>query len=614
MKIEPHPEHQIEALRSFPVFLWHCLKVLGKTPTDTQTDIAHELETDIPNLMIQAQRGVGKSWVLSFYILYRLYWNPSINILVVSFSQSKALEHTTMILRLMAEQPEFQWLHPSRRVDQPDNPDFELRKSKDKFDVALAPVSQAPSVKAVGITGMITGSRAHLILADDIETSENSETLTMREKLKKAVEEFTDIASPEGCQIIFLGTPQCEDTMYASLPDRGYVVKVWPAQYPLKEHLPLYGNYLAKTYRDRIAADPSLCDPVSLGGLDPDGGQPTDRRFPAEVLLRKRIGHGRSGYRLQYMLNPTASNADKFPLRLRDLIVFDAPDMQAPPELIYSSALEQTDADLPNVGFRNDRLQRPFKTQGDFIPYQDSLLYIDPSGRGADETAYCVVKRLNGFVFLLKQGGFRDGYGEKTLQALANIARDFQVKRVVTEDDFGDGMFRTLMWPVLARTYNCGIEGVKVARGRHKAQRIVETLEPVTSSHRLVVHPRCFVDDMENINGVPPEQQIQYRLWWQYTRVTKERDCIPHDDRLDALAGAIANFQDGLQVDTAKNSAAAVKAASIQKFREIAKEYGMTEVRNSFLSPFLGPQKAPEPPNPVKTARGGRYRSFIISH
>ena len=44
------------------------------------------------------------------------------------------------------------------------------RQSKVSFDVAPALAIHAPSVKSMGITGQLTGSRADLIIADDVES------------------------------------------------------------------------------------------------------------------------------------------------------------------------------------------------------------------------------------------------------------------------------------------------------------------------------------------------------------------------------------------------------------------------------------------------------------
>ncbi len=604
--------YQDEKLRDFRIFLWYIFRFLGKTPTDTQYDIANELQAGHRNLMIQALRGAGKSWILSIYAIYRLYWNPEINILIVSASQTKALEHTHMILRLLAEVPELQWLHPASRPKS----DIvqENRTARIGFDVGPAPIGQAPSIKAVGITGQITGSRADLIIADDIETSENAQTVDMRNKLAEAVKEFANIGKPEGYEVVYLGTPQTEDSMYLKLPERGYTIRMWPAQFPLEKDLPFYGDRLAPGLRKRIEENPGLCDPVSLGG-EADGGQPTDSRFGVEELILKWRENGVTGYRLQFMLNTASADGDTRPLKLRDLIVFDATHTMAPPTPIHTTSLEFADKLLPNQGYRGDTLQRAMRAQGDFVSYEDSVLYIDPSGRGADETAYCVLKRLNGFLWLLKSGGFREGYTTATLTALAKIAKEFSVNRVVTEDNFGDGMFRSLLQPVLLAHYRCGLEGVKVPNTQHKAKRIVEALEPVVSTHRLVVHPRCFEDDMNPVSGVRVEDQHAFRLWWQFTRITTTRDCIPHDDRLDALAGAVALFQDALHVRAEENEALVRQRERQREYEAWAKELGLETNTPTFSSLFFRKGRRPnaaKPEHRLHQYNGGRKKVIFV--
>ena len=75
------------------------------------------------------------------------------------------------------------------------------------------------------------------------------------------------------------------------------------------------------------------------------------------------------------------------------------------------------------------------------IPYSGSVLSIDPSGRGKDETGYAVVKMLNGQLYVPDAGGIKGGYDEKTLKQLVAIAKDNKVNKVVIESNFGDGMF-----------------------------------------------------------------------------------------------------------------------------------------------------------------------------
>ena len=90
------------------------------------------------------------------------------------------------------------------------------RWSKIAFDVAPAKASGSASVKSVGISGQITGSRADIIIADDIEVPNNSMTQMMREKLSEAVKEFDAVLKPDG-RILYLGTPQNEMSIYNTL-------------------------------------------------------------------------------------------------------------------------------------------------------------------------------------------------------------------------------------------------------------------------------------------------------------------------------------------------------------------------------------------------------------
>jgi hypothetical protein len=84
--------------------------------------------------------------------------------------------------------------------------------------VGPADAAHAPSVKSLGITSQLTGSRADIIIPDDIEVPNNSATQVMREKLANAVKEFEALLTPKPTsRIIFLGTPQCEMSIYNEL-------------------------------------------------------------------------------------------------------------------------------------------------------------------------------------------------------------------------------------------------------------------------------------------------------------------------------------------------------------------------------------------------------------
>ena len=180
-------------------------------------------------------------------MVWLLYLNPQFNILVISVSKSRSDDFTTFTLRLINEIEGLAHLRP--KTDQ--------RQSKISFDVAPAPASHAPSVKSVVISGQLAGSRADVIVVDDIEVPNISMTKGMRDKLSEAVKEFDSILKPDG-RIIYLGTPQNQESLYNKLPERGYKVSIWPARYPSEDQAIGYGSKLALLINRKLQADATI--------------------------------------------------------------------------------------------------------------------------------------------------------------------------------------------------------------------------------------------------------------------------------------------------------------------------------------------------------------------
>ena len=153
-------------------------------------------------------------------------------------------------------------------------------------------------------------------------------------------------------------------------------------------------------------------------------GQPTDpNRFSEFDLLEREASYGRSGFALQFMLDTRLSDALRYPLKVSDLIVMDIPTQEAPERLSWASDEQNIIQDLPNVGFTGDHYHRPMFISDDFVEYTGSVMSIDPSGRGKDETGYAVVKMLNGYQFVRQCGGIAGGYTE---EALTEASKDSQ--------------------------------------------------------------------------------------------------------------------------------------------------------------------------------------------
>ena len=518
-------------LRDFRNFLYLVWKHLNlPDPTELQYDIADYMQHGPKRSTIMAFRGVGKSWICSAYVVHQLLLDPTKNVLVVSASKNRADDFSTFTLKIIHDIPILKQLKPTENQ----------RFSKIAFDVGPAPASHAPSVKSLGISSQLTGSRADIIVADDVEVPNNSATQGMRDKLDEQVKEFEAILKPlDSSRVLFLGTPQCEDSIYNKLRERGYNARIWPSEYPDEsEVISNYGGDLAPLIADNIdeTTTSTTTEPLRFTDMD---------------LEERKMSYGRTGYALQFMLNPKLSDADRYPLKINDLIIMDVDVDTAPEKVLWSSDQDQADRTLPNVGLSGDRYKRPAKTIGDNIPYTGSVLSIDPSGRGKDETGYAVVKMLNGQLFVPDAGGIRGGYDEVTLKRLVSIAKDNKVNKVVIESNFGDGMFMELIKPLFRTTYPITIEEVR--HNKQKELRIVDVMEPVLNSHRLIVDPSVINDDYKSALSYPIEQQTRYMLMYQLSRITRDKGSLVHDDRLDALSIAIGYWVQQMAADVNQN-------------------------------------------------------------
>tara|TARA_B100000941_G_scaffold114709_1_gene80583 strand:- start:411 stop:2054 length:1644 start_codon:yes stop_codon:yes gene_type:complete len=503
-------------LRDFRNFLFITWKHLNlPDPTPVQFDMAKYMQDSPRRCVIQAFRGVGKSWICSAFVCWKLLNNPDLKFLVVSASKNRADDFSTFTKRLINEMEILTHLTPKENQ----------RGSNVSFDVALAKPSHAPSVKSVGITGQLTGSRADFIISDDCESLNNSLTQSMRDKLSESIKEFEAVLSPNG-KIMFLGTPQSEMSIYNELGVRGYDTKIWTARRPEQDKLHKYQNKLADFV---ISNTERSGDPV-----DPE-------RFTDIDLKEREASYGRSGFALQFMLDTTLSDKERYPLKLSDFIVMDINPNIAPVSLAWAGSQEYACEDLPSVGFTGDKFYKPMFKSEQFADYKGSVMAIDPSGRGKDELGVAIVKQLGGNLYVLVCTGKSGGYSNDNLEWIAREARNHNVNHIIIESNFGDGMFTQLLKPVVNRYYPVNIE--EVNHSKQKELRIIDTLEPLLNQHRLVISPQLIRQDFDTTDA-------NYQLFHQITRITKDRGSLRNDDRLDVLSIACAYWVEQMAVDT----------------------------------------------------------------
>jgi hypothetical protein len=521
-------EYTLMLKSDFRNFAFRAWQVLGlPEPAVVQYDICEFLQSGPKRRMIQAMRGAGKSYLTATYTAWRLYRNPDTTILCVSAVQTRAREFILLVRRLLDSMEELEHLRPGEWD----------RDGADRFDVGCRTTpSKNPSVAAYGIKSMITGTHVDVIINDDVEIVDNSRTVEARDTLMHRLREFENVLNPGG-DIIYLGTPQTEDSVYNRLSEH-YECRRWPARYP---------NPADERQMVRLA-------PMLLDHLEAETARPGDPTYPTyypdDLLIEREAIMGPSMFALQMLLDTTLSDADRYPLRLSNLIVWDMATNMAPMNVVWGTT---SPANIECAGLAGDRWYNAVYMDQRWAEYENSIMYIDPAGRGEDQTGYCVARILNGIIHIVECDGLEGGHSDDTLVKLATIAAQYGVKTVVVESNWGDGMYGKLLQPHLARL--AGSVAVEEKRNKgQKEMRIIDTLEPAMAQHRICVSTKVAKNAT---------------LGNQISRITRDRDSLRHDDQVEAMAGAVSWYKDMLVLDSGDR----VETLERLQMEKVAKEF-----------------------------------------
>jgi hypothetical protein len=540
-----------EHYADFKLFLHDVqLDVYGWETTEVQYDIADFLQYGGQNIMIQAQRGQAKTTITAIFAVWSLIQDPTFRILIVSAGSKKANEIAKGIILIINAMEELTCLRPDRNAGD--------RTSTEAFDVhyTLRGDGMNPSVACLGITSNLAGFRADILIPDDVESTKNALTQIQRENLLHLTKDFTSICS-EG-RILYLGTPQSIDSIYNSLPSRGYKVRVWTGRFPTLEEEKEYGDTLAPYLTNILKEHPEY---RTGGGILGDKGIPIDTRLHEELLQKKELDQGLAYFKLQHMLCTKLSDTERFPLKLRDLVFMHLGDTEAPGKVSWQPRNDNLIPNYPGSNLQEEMFRAGFISE-DMYPYGTKMMYIDPAGGGknGDETVAVVVGFLHGYIFVLDIQGFVGGLREDVYQGLSALSWKYQCNLIQVEQNFGYGALAAAWRPVLDEYYVNASEGSlnvgplveDVWESGQKELRIIDVLEPVMSRHHLIVNESLIQKDVESTSKYPLERRNTYQVFHQMSRITRDKHSLLHDDRADALAGAVRFFTNRLAQDANK--------------------------------------------------------------
>lgn len=527
-------------LTDFVEFAYICFKWHGFEMSPMQADIARYMQNSGNLVMVTAGRNEAKTTIACFYAIWRMIHNHRIRIMIVSANEEQTLEIGNLIIGMIK-------MWSLLCIYRPDSGKGD-RASQSALDIHwhLKPVDKSPTIRCVSIGGQLPSKRADLLISDDIENTKNSLTQDMRAKLIAASQEFSAICG--NGKILYLGTPQNMDSVYKTLPARGFEVRIWCARIPSEVQERNMGDMLAPYIKDMIA-NGAKREGFGLGG---DLGEATDPQMLNETwLCNKEADYGMEGFQLQYMLDTTFSDAKRRKLDVSDLIFYRGDYNSVPASFTWTGDSRFVYKNA-HGGLRDVTLQLPISIGKDVVPFKHKLMAVDPSGQGGDELAFTITGAASSYIHILAVGGLQGGMSTANIDTIIDRCLEYGVNDILIESNFGGGTCSMLFINRLAER---GIGGIGVRdkyNSTQKEARIIDTLAPIMSRHRLVVHTDVLDQDVESCMPYPQAKRWKYSLFVQMHTINYTRKCIDKYDRVDCLALGISDLLAHLAEDENK--------------------------------------------------------------
>lgn len=499
------------------------------SPTPMQRLFADILQKSPNRRMIMlAYRGFAKTTIINLYLVWELWNDPKKQQAIWGQNQNFAADSVGQMLGWVQNFPILHKIAPLRTQQQ----------STFGFDTpAKPPHVRGASVNALSIGGGITGSRADTLVIDDPETTQNGYTQQRRENLDRAMSEATMVIKEGTGRIIVPGTPHFDRSLYTRLKAKGYRIFIFPMTVPPKEVADACWEHYPKQIRDLILRLPE--------------GTPLDRFSQEEVNMR--MAEGRVTYERQCLLNLYRSSGTDRPLDITRIILYDANTRGLPVSLEHARepnyvAEEMSAYSCADLG---EKFYRPFKVAESIQPYEDKIVYVDPSGQGKDELVYVSGGASSGYLVIFKVEGLRGGVTRENLETIIDHAISIGATKICWESNLNTGAewCRAVMDEKYAPRF--GRENlplvVPIHQQANKEQRIIGTLDPIINSGRMIVTPEAIMSDYLSAQDKGLDSFQDFTLTAQISNFSP-RDKLPFDDRIDGLAGLAAQLASYLKV------------------------------------------------------------------
>jgi len=290
MKKKPHvPPPAPTAVPGFPAFVdaWNALQ--GQSTPGLHARMAGWLAdaraARATGLVLLAFRASGKSTLIGLFCAWLLARDPDLRVLVLAAEEALARKMVRNVKRIVERHPATAGLKPVRAD----------MWASDQFVVVRQAELRDPSMLARGLAGNITGSRADVVICDDVEVPNTCDTHAKRVELRERLAEIDYVLVPGGLQL-YIGTPHSYYSIYAA-----------EARAEAGESVPFLDGFTR----------------LSIPVVAPDGTYAWPERFDLTRIDAVRRRTGPQKFRAQMMLEPVADGACR--LDPDRLVAYDAP-------------------------------------------------------------------------------------------------------------------------------------------------------------------------------------------------------------------------------------------------------------------------------------------------
>ena len=146
--------------------------------------------------------------------------------------------------------------------------------------------------------------------------------------------------------------------------------------------------------------------------------------------------------------------------------------------------------------------------------------------------------------------------------------RRYNVTKLVIETNFGDGIVCELFKKHIQQTKQAIFTEETRANVR-KEDRSIDSLEPVLNQHKLIVNRSVIEWDYKSNPDEAPELRLMYMLFYQMSRMCREKGAVKHDDRLDCLAQGVKYYTDALSISAQE----AIKDRKRQEWNSMLEDF-----------------------------------------